>query len=409
MLLLCAALLAACSDEGRSDQDAAASATSAASPPSDDTTDPTSDDGSELQALAARIVDVHPDPFHHIARVDFEAAADEAPADEDELLVGAMRLTNLGSGEGHGGVYPWEQPTLEAWPIHLYDFPDGLKVVAGTGAPVGAELVEIGGTPIAEVREALEPLVPHDTASTIRSRLPAYLVFPAVLRGLGFDPATLTWETAAGDVSTGPAPEPVSGDAFAELLGLFQAQVPPTLPYDRDRIFWSEQRGEAVYVRWNQVQSQDGGTSLTDLGESLVAAVERGVGRVVIDARHNPGGEIGAAAGLETAVRKIEASRPGTVRFVVGRGTFSAASFVIARLVAETGVSVYGETSGGSSRSYGDPRLLETTSGIRVFVNTRLYESGPSEWEGVEPDAVIEPSWDDWEAGRDPVLDAALG
>jgi hypothetical protein len=405
-LLVCVGTVTSCSDaDGDPGQATATSTTGAVA-----TTAGASDDATELQRLGDRIVDAHPDPFHHVSEAEFDAAAAVEPADDDELLVAAMRLANLGAGEGHGGVYPWDQPALEAWPIHLYDFPEGLRVVGGTGAPIGAALVEVGGVPVAEVRELLRPLVPHDTESTIRSRLPAYLVFPAVLRGLGFDPSTLTWESVDGEISTGPAPETITSEAFAELLGLFQAQVPPTLPYDRDRLFWSERRRDATYVRWNQVQPRDAGVSLTELGNALVADVEGGVTRVVIDARHNPGGEIPSAKGLEDAVREIEAMRPGTVRFLVGRGTFSAASFVIARLVAETGVQVVGEPTGGSSRSYSDPRLVESPeSGIRVFVNTRLYESGEADWGPVQPDVEEQTTWADWQAGRDPVLDAALG
>ena len=82
----------------------------------------------------------------------------------------------------------------------------------------------------------------------------------------------------------------------------------------------------------------------------------------------------------------------------------------IARLVAETGVQVVGEPTGGSSRSYGDPRLFESPeSGIRVFVNTRSYELGEGAWEPVQPDVEVQMTWSDWHAGRDPVLDAALG
>ena len=401
-LLLCVGTVASCADSGVPDRESATSTAEAVT---------TSSDASDLRRLADRIVDAHPDPFHHVTRADFDAAAAVEPADDDELLVAAMRLANLGAGEGHGGVYPWEQePALEAWPIHLYEFPDGLRVVGGTGAPLGAALVSVGGVPVAEVREALRPLVPHDNGSTITSRLPAYLVFPAVLRGLGFDPSTLTWESVDGQVSTGPAPDTIPGDAFADLLGLFQAQVPPSLPYDRERLFWSERRGDATYVRWNQVQPRDAGVSLTELGDALVADVEGGVTRVVIDARHNPGGEIPSAKGLEDAVREIEEMRPGTVRFVVGRGTFSAASFVIARLVAETGVQVFGEPSGGSSKSYADARLVESPeSGLRAFVSTRLYESGEASWGPVRPDVEKQMTWSDWHAGRDPVLDAALG
>lgn len=367
------------------------------------------DGGGDIRLLAERIVELHPDPFHHVDRTAFQAGVVEDPADRDELLVAAMRVANLGAGEGHGGVYPWAQPDLEAWPLHLFDFDDGMRLVAGGDLVAGARLVAIGGTPLADVVDAVRPLVPHDTEATIRSRLPAFLVFPSVLRGLGFDTGELTWELPDGTMESKPAPATVPAAALAELLGLFQPQVPPSLPYDRDRSFWSERRGAALYVRWNQAQARDAGTSMAELATALVDAVEEGgVERVVVDARHNPGGEIGSATPLVLAAREIEQLRPGTLRFLVGRGTFSAASYVIAGLVDELDVLVVGEPTGGSSRSYGDPRRVDLpASGIVAFVNTREYVSGVGRWASVEPDIAVPVTWADWSTG-DAALDAAL-
>jgi hypothetical protein len=389
------------------DDDGAALSTSSSSSSS-----PTTDQVvvGDLEALAERIDSVHPDPYHAVARADVEARATADPPDPDELLVAAMALANLGVGEGHGGVYPWSQDGAEAWPIHLYAFPDGLRVVGGSAAPTGARLVSVGDTPIEEVVEAVRPLVPHDTTATVDSRLPAYLVFPAVLRGLGFDPTRLTWTLLDGSTAVEPAPATVPGEELRDLLGLFQDQVPPTLPYDRERIFSTERLGDAVHVRWNQVQSNDGASSLSELADALVADVASGaVARVVIDARHNPGGNIGAGLPLEQAVREIEAARPGTVRVIVGRGTFSAASAVLAGVVEELDLVVVGEPSGGSSRSYADPRPFDLPiSGIAAYINTRLYVHGAGEWEPIVPDLEVVPTWDDWSAGRDPALEAAL-
>jgi hypothetical protein len=403
--LLVALLLAgACSDDA-----AAPPATSTSAPPTEATTT-TAVASSDLDHLLERIVALHPDPFHHVEEAELRGLAGADPGDPDQLLVAAMRLANLGAGEGHGGVYPWAQPDLEAWPLHLYDFPDGLRVVAGEGVPIGARLTAVGGTPVAEVVEALRPLVPHDTAATVQSRLPAFAVHPAVLRGLGFDPSTLTWELADGTTATMAPPATVPSDELAELLGLFQDQVPPTLPHDRNEAFATEPLGSTLVVAWNQVQRSSGDVSMTELAESLVAQVASGaVDRIVLDVRHNPGGDIGLAAPLEEAVGRIEADRPGTVRVLIGRGTFSAASYVIARLAAEHDLLLIGEPTGGSSRSYADPEAVDLPrSGIRAYVDTRLYESGEARWEPLVPDVEAVPTFEDWQAGRDPALEAAL-
>ena len=395
-------VLAACSDSGGDGGRAADRSTTSLSVPVGD-----------LALLAERIVALHPDPFHAVSRAELERRAGTDPSDPDRLLVAAMRLANLGVGDGHGGVYPWAQSDLEAWPIHLYDFgSDGLRAVGGDGVPVGSRLLAVGDAPIEDVIAAVEPLVPHDNEWTVRSRLPAFIVFPAVLRGLGFDVDELTWQRPDGTSETVPPPDAVPAAAFAELLGLFQAQVPPSLPYDRDRIFWSEVRGRVLYVRWNQVQRIDAAsaTALSDLATSMVEQVGAGaIDRVVIDARHNPGGEIPAATPLVLAITEIERARPGTVRFLVGRSTFSAASNTVARLREEVDVTVVGEPTGGSNASFADPsRVVLPASRLVAFVDTAPYIAGDRSFGPVEPDVAVELTWADYAAGRDPALDAAM-
>ena len=360
----------------------------------------------DLRFLATQIAERQPAPHPDRAPQDLDD-----PEDPDELLVAAMRMANLGIGHGHGGVYPWAQRSLVAWPLHMYAFPDGVRVVGGEGLPVGARLMGVGTAGITEVLQAVRPLVPHDNGSTIESRLPAYLAFPAVLRGLGFDPRELTWELPDGTTVTQPPPEPISSESFRELLGLFQAQVPPSLPYDYDVIFSSEQRGRVIYVRWNQVQSTNGSAHMTDFAQSIVSAVEGGTAdAVVIDIRHNPGGEVDDAEPLANAVRRLEARRAGTVTFLIGRATFSAASATLADLEIDLDVRTIGETTGGNRGFFSDPvQVTLPGSGIVAFVNTSRFDAGDGREIGIEPDEPVTLSWADYSAGRDSAYEAAVG
>lgn len=356
----------------------------------------------DLRFLADQIAERHHDPGRDRAPEELDD-----PDDPDELLVAAMRVANLGTGDGHGGVYPWAQRSLRAWPLHLYLFPDGVRVVAGEGVTVGARLAAVGGRDIDEVLEAVRPLVPHDNEATVDSRLPAYLAFPAVLRGLGFDPGELTWVLPDGTTVNEAPPEEISIDAFRELLGLFQMQVPPSLPYDHDVIFRSEQRGRVLYVEWNQVQSTNGSMQMADFARSIVATVEGGGAEsVVIDVRHNPGGDVGDAAPLAEAVRALEARRAGTVTFLIGRATFSAASATLADLDVRT----VGETTGGNRGFFSDPvHVTLPASGIVAYVNSDRFEAGDGSDTGIDPDQPVTLTWEDYSAGRDPAYDTAVG
>ena len=366
--------------------------------------------GDDLRFLASEITTRHPEPFANRPREAFEELITSDPDNPDELLVASMRIANLGAGDGHGGVYPWAQRSLTAWPLHLYLFPDGVRVVAGEGVPVGARLTAVGDTDIDEVLAAVRPLVPHDNAETIEARLPAYLAFPAVLRGVGFDASELTWELPDGKTLTEEPPDEISSEAFRDLLGLFQAQVPPSLPYDHDVIFRSEQRGRVLFVEWNQVQSTNGSVQMRDFAASLVGAVESGAAdAVVVDVRHNPGGDVGDAAPLADAVLALEARRPGTVTFLIGRSTFSAAALTLADLEADFDVRTVGETTGGNAGIFSEPvHVTLPASGIVAYVSTDRFLVGNGVFAGIDPDVAIETTWADYEAGRDAVYEAAV-
>ena len=79
-----------------------------------------------------------------------------------------MRLGALpGVRDGHGGIYPLDSAhgrMLHLLPIRLYQFPEGIHVVAEIGRRelVGDRLVSIAGVPIAEAIRRVRPLVPSD-------------------------------------------------------------------------------------------------------------------------------------------------------------------------------------------------------------------------------------------------------
>src|SRR5688572_2269411 len=102
-----------------------------------------------------------------------------------------MRILALpGVRDGHTGIYPLDPShawPLRLYPLRLYDFADGLHVVAAMAPTelVGRRVTAIGGVPIARVLQRVRPLVPHDNESSRRWLLPEYVVTHEVLRGLG--------------------------------------------------------------------------------------------------------------------------------------------------------------------------------------------------------------------------------
>jgi hypothetical protein len=364
----------------------------------------------DLNLLIERLEAIHPDPYHAISEADFQAAADRLAErgprlDDDEVLVELMRLTALfGERDGHAGVFPLDPShdrTLHLYPIRVYEFSDGFFVVDAIGRPelVGSRLSSIGGRPIADLVATVRPLVPRDNELSRKARVAQYLVVHEVLRGLGVSSAE--FELDGQPVTL----EPIEAEAYVEAFpDLFQPQVPQGLPRRpkpaylagrlRDR--WIERLPGAVYGAYNVTLGDP--TRFAD-------ALTRGRGPVILDVRHNPGGDNGTYPPL------LEALRGREVIVLTSRTTFSAAVNFITELEQTADVTFVGEPTGGALNFYSDPvGVALPATGLTVqLADVYWQKSTPDDPRlAIEPDVPVELSSEHFFAGHDPVLAAAV-
>ena len=161
-----------------------------------------------------------------------------------------------------------------------------------------------------------------------------------------------------------------------------------------------------VYVQYNRVDGV-AGTVLDALRARLGAGK---VTDVVVDIRHNYGGEVGA---LRAVLSALDAAPDGARRWLLtGRNTYSAGSMFAARYTAAHDVTVVGEAMGGSPNLWGNSRLEKLgDTGLEVGIAT-MFEvsvSPDDDRPTIEPDRKVPLTFEDWSKGRDPVLDAVLG
>ncbi|WP_370328339.1 hypothetical protein [Euzebya sp.] len=320
-----------------------------------------------LDALAT-----HPDP-PDVAAAAADVRQRVGDLTDEAFLTELMRLGATRPQDGHTGIFPLAQPDLELWPLRLYAFEEGWRVIAA--APphqslVGREVTAIGGLPVDEVAARLRPLVPHDTDASALGRLPQHLVTTAVLRGIGLDPA-LELDGQAVDVA------PVPAGAYADWAGIWYPLVCPPL-VDPDTPAWAlEDREDAVVIRYRVVQARVDGVTITQLADELDAAVDRvDPAAVVLDLRDNPGGDTGTARVLVDRLIEVADERPGALRLLVNRCTSSAATNVVVQLLEPTDATVVGEVMGGSPTMWGDAREVTLPSGTVLHVATRTWALG---------------------------------
>lgn len=367
----------------------------------------------EITGLVDRMAQLHPDVDHEVPLADLRAEAADlaarAPAiSRDELLVGLLRLTTLGERDGHGGIFlhdPSHAKPFTFFPLRVHDFADGVHVVADVagGAHVGKRVTAIDGVPLARVVEQVRPLIPRDNASTIRLLLPEYLVCAEVLRGLGIVEGAATYSFADGSSVT---LEPTVAYGLGTALHPLPTRKPQLLYRNLQQPFVLAplEKGRSLYLGFHMVASPP--QPLLD--RILRAARKPGFRRLVIDVRHNGGGNNTTYWPLLDLINQKPLR--GKVAVLLGRMTFSAAGNFVAAVDHQTKARLVGEPSGGAPNQWGDRQAIDLpVAGLTAYVAGYWVEVAPRDKrQAVQPDVRVEPAVADFLAGRDPVLRAAL-
>jgi hypothetical protein len=349
----------------------------------------------------------HPDPFRNVSRETMRRQVERAtavpPDDRSRAIVELMRLgALLGERNGHTGILPLrEHPRpFTVFPIRLHEFEDGVFVVAADAPElVGCELVAVAGTPLTEVMAAVTPLVPRDNEWTVRERRPRFVAVAEVLQGLGVIEKTGGAAFRFGDRTGGADVE------LEPLLGPEWARVVEE-PREERRIDAVED-GRVLHVTYNVTR---GDTSAFAAEIAHLARI-RGCEALVLDLRHNAGGDNTSYGPLLELLETWSVKEGKRLTVLISRVTFSAAMQLVLDLEQRTSAVFVGEPTGASPNHYGDAVSVELEGcGVtaRVATISWLTAGETDERSTKEPDLHVRVESAVFFAGEDPVLSAAL-
>ena len=373
----------------------------------------------DLQHLARELPRHHINVFHSVSRERFAVEVTQLRSaiptlNDDQRIVGLMRLVAL-IGDGH--THLDLPPVWPRYPLDLAWFGNELRVLVTDGryqAAVGARLLGIGKVPVDSAMRLVSLLVPRGENEG-RTRLTATMLLtsPTVLHGLGLSPsrdeAVVVLETVAGE-RRAVTFRPTSARDVADLR--LATQHPP---------LWLQRLGEpwftellpaahTVYLAFRRYPPAANFRERTAaLGRLLD---ESGARRIIIDLRLNGGGDfdLGRQFLLPVVQSRPAINRSGGVYVITGPGTFSAAMVNALDLRHKANAILVGEATGARPNSYsehGDFGL--PNSGLGVSYAIRYYRFGPDADTAVVPDKRIQPTWEQFRAGRDPGVEWILG
>ncbi|MEM7084956.1 MAG: tetratricopeptide repeat protein [Bacteroidota bacterium] len=381
---------------------------------------------------------VHKDYAHLFKKVtaaefdsEVEKLYNEIPGLKDhEVVVGFARIISLFK-YGHtdigfrGGVVPHHK-----LPINLYHFNDGVYIEGAHkdhSKAIGAKIISIESTPIAEALRLVRPTVPAENDQYFKAFGINYLVIPEILHGQRIikslnQTVTFTLEKNGQTFEhsfTSMAPDIMKKQYSLTRHGgeWVSAREQDNTPYylkHLDKIYYYEYIPEkkTVYVRQSQVQDDPSADIPTFYAEVFDFVENNDVEKLVIDVRLNGGGNNyknkPVIAGI-MASRKI--NKPGSLFVIIGRRTFSACQNLVNELDNYTNAIFVGEPSSENVNFYGDNRRVTLpNSRFPIFLSFAWWQDKP-QWENADwqaPHLAVDMSFEEYKTNQDPVLDTVL-
>lgn len=329
-------------------------------------------------------------------------------ADPNERF--ALVASLVGLLDSHSGAMP--SGGLHPYEAMFYKFSDGwFTVAAKDKALVGTRLISIGGHAIDEVESTLRPLVPHDNEMGFLDAVEGALSYVEYLHGSGLvaDPAKPRYVLERLDGTRVTVDFAVVDEATWEeefhILGGLIGGAPEAVA----------RRGERVWTRLDKTHRvflaavNDYG-DMTDAASALAAALDSGkADRVVLDIRYLRGGS-GDFRLFDVIRNDSRVNRKGGLTVLMGRENVSVATLFDYEFDVHSKALMVGEPTPARADNFRceclDIDLAQ--SGIVVTIPTEMSHNGDLRPE-IAPDVAMPLSSADFFAGRDPVLDAALG
>jgi hypothetical protein len=382
----------------------------------------------DLDYLAEKMVDQHPNLFAKVSEEEFNEALADFDArmpelTDSEILAGFFEITAI-LRDGHTFPFIFSPCyKLHAFPLQTYWFDENLHIVnAGREHKrvVGARIVAIDGIAIEDVRDRCRRFVPADGKYNEMDRSAMVIMVAELLEAEGIinsrQQATFTLQDDTNE------PYDITLKPIGFLASLFWSAMktvdntaPPAIPNDRKDAYWFELREDTgtLYFGFNRVVEDSGGETLEEFTERLGQFVEtHEFDRVVIDIRNNDGGNGTLVPDL---VRFIggndKINEKGRLFVLTGRKTFSAAVMFASVLANNTKAIFIGEPTGQGPNFYSVPStVVLPNSKLEFLISTMPTQSSLAmddrPW--IEPDVYVDYAIEDFMTGRDPTMDVVL-
>ena len=386
----------------------------------------------DINYLLEEMPKIHKNPYHSTTKENFEIFADKLMAripklSDNGIITEIAQLTAM-IGDGHTAIniFGFHDNTVQSvinlhiFPVRMYIFPEGVYVTGAApqyNSLKGSRILKINGNDINDVIEKVKPIVHRDNEYSLKFNLPLYLVIPEFMNGLGiindFNNMELTVSNSEGkeetvQINSIEMKDMQHGNESSDDNGL------PLYMRNDSKNYWYEYLAgnKTLYINYKRV--------LIDPDDSLKNFCKRidefansnDIERTVIDIRNNGGGDNTTCQPFVDMIsRNQKINRKGRLFVIIGRQTFSAASYLTTKLEFNTKAIFAGEPTGATPNHFGDNRpVVLPNSKLEIRLSSLYWQNSfPDDTrDATYPEIAVEISANDYFSGKDPVLEKIL-
>lgn len=400
----------------------------------------------DLEAMVNRFLR-YDRSFGEQARTAFRQAIDKLlrsveRKSDAEIMVELARAVAL-SGNAHTRLYLVRNRTeVRRLPIRAWWFKDELRVVRATAGHkdvLGCRITRVGNLDVLSAAERVRGIKPGNRSW--QRYMSAYLLTsPEILLGAGIiedtERVALTFACRQTErrLRLAPLPQkkrhtpteawwdlaPAYVDPDAGFLSALDRAKAPRYLSKPDEHYWFEYLADlnAIYFQFNRSQDKKDGETVQQFTERIARVVdERRPQALIVDVRFNSGGNLDLATPL---VKTLSEKLRGMPVFVItGRATFSAGITHAVQWKQWASASIVGEEVGdeldfwseGENLRLPNSKLTAHYSNAFHAYSQREYPRNRPyfldlEVDSIAPNVLVEPTWEDYISGKDPVLEA---
>ena len=311
-------------------------------------------------------------------------------------------------------------------PIRLMWFSDGLWIQSTTKSNetiLGTKITKINGKAINEVIDSLSTISVIDNQASVKKSVPKIIPDVQFLEYFGFTSRPeieLTLEKNGETLDYTLNPEQMNKNNMVRVL-----PNPIPLCLQNTRLpFWSKvlTNDNVFYIQYNKCWSREYPPSgfkgniqelpsFSDFHKAIVDSIEKNdFKKVVFDIRFNGGGNSAQGTELIKDLSNIDKiNDKGKLFVITGRDSYSSAIINIMDFKNSTNAILVGEETSGKPNHLGEIKSLKLpSSALTLQYSTKYFKRTDKDFKTITPDIIIEPSFPDFENGKDPVFEWIL-